>query len=240
MRATNRRATRALLLILLSFAGACSEDRPAPSAAGDAESAARPEAAADPNAPPARPRVVAFGDSLTAGLGLLEQEAYPALLQQRIDAAGYEVEVVNAGVSGDTSASAVRRLDWALEGDVRVVIVAFGGNDGLRGLPVSQLKENLSAVIAGARARGAVVILAGMEAPPNFGQEYAAAFRQAFREVAQRERVLFVPFLLEGVAGRSDLNQQDGIHPNRQGAAVIADTLWAVLQPLLDQIQAAA
>lgn len=240
MRATNRRATQALLLILLSFAGACSEDRPAPSAAGDAEPASRPEAPADPDAPPARPRVVAFGDSLTAGLGLLEQEAYPALLQQRIDAAGYEVEVVNAGVSGDTSASAVRRLDWALEGDVRVVIVAFGGNDGLRGLPVSQLKENLSAVIAGARARGAVVILAGMEAPPNFGQEYAAAFRQAFREVAQRERVLFVPFLLEGVAGRSDLNQQDGIHPNRQGAAVIADTLWAVLQPLLDQIQAAA
>ena len=240
MRATNRRAVQALLLFLC-LTGACAEPSPGSApAAGPVPASPPPGRAPDPDAPSDRPRVVAFGDSLTAGLGLLEQEAYPALLQQRIDAAGYDIEVVNAGVSGDTSASAVRRLDWALEGDVRVVIVAFGGNDGLRGLPVSQLKENLSAVIEGARQRGAVVILAGMEAPPNFGQEYATAFRQAFRDVAQRERVLFVPFLLEGVAGRSELNQSDGIHPNRRGAEVIAERLWLVLQPLLDQIQAAA
>ena len=127
---------------------------------------------------------MAFGDSLTIGLGLLEQEAYPALLQRKIDEAGYEFEVVNAGVSGDTSAGGLRRLDWALEGEVRVLIVAFGGNDGLRGLPVSQMKENLSNIIDRARERNVVVILAGMEAPPNFGQEYAAQFREAFRDVA--------------------------------------------------------
>jgi acyl-CoA thioesterase I len=179
---------------------------------------------------------VAFGDSLTAGLGLLEQEAYPALLQKKIDEASYNFEVVNAGLSGDTSAGGLRRLDWALEGDVKVLIVAFGGNDGLRGLPVTQMKENLSGIIQAARQRGAVVVLAGMEAPPNFGQEYATAFRQAFRDVALKERVLFVPFLLNNVAGRAELNQADGIHPNQQGAQVIADTLWTVLQPLLDQM----
>ena len=180
--------------------------------------------------------MVAFGDSLTAGLGLLEQEAYPALLQKKIDEAGYKFEVINAGLSGDTSAGGVRRLDWALEGDVRVLIVAFGGNDGLRGLPVSQMKENLSDIIDKARERNVVVILAGMEAPPNFGQEYATAFRQGFREVALNKRVLFVPFLLKDVAGKSELNQGDGIHPNQQGAQVIADTVWAVLEPLLDQM----
>jgi len=179
---------------------------------------------------------VAFGDSLTAGLGLLEQEAYPALLQKKIDEAGYPFEVVNAGLSGDTSAGGVRRLDWALEGDVRILIVAFGGNDGLRGLPVAQMKENLSTIINKARERNVVVILAGMEAPPNFGQEYATAFRQAFRDVALKERVLFVPFLLNNVAGNGALNQADGIHPNQQGAQIVAETVWAVLEPLLDQM----
>jgi acyl-CoA thioesterase-1 len=198
--------------------------------------AAPPDGAADPSAPPVRPRIVAYGDSLTAGLGLLEQQAYPAVLQRKIDEAGYEYEVVNAGLSGDTSAGGVRRLDWALEGDVKVLVVAFGGNDGLRGLPVAQMKENLTTIIRNARERGAVVILAGMEAPPNFGQEYATAFRQAFRDVALKERVLFIPFLLNNVAGRSDLNQGDGIHPNEQGTQVVAETVWSVLGPLLDQM----
>jgi acyl-CoA thioesterase I len=195
-----------------------------------------PIAPEDPTVPPARPRIVAFGDSLTAGLGLLEQEAYPAIIQQKIDEAGYDFEVVNAGLSGDTSAGGVRRLAWALEGDVRVLLVAFGGNDGLRGLPIAQMKQNLTTIIDEARERGIVVVLIGMEAPPNFGQEYAAAFRQAFREVALAERVLFIPFLLEGVAGRPELNQPDGIHPNQEGARIMAETVWAVLEPLLDQM----
>jgi acyl-CoA thioesterase I len=192
---------------------------------------------ADPTTPPARPKIVALGDSLTAGYGLLESQSYPALLQQRLDAEGYKYEVVNAGVSGDTTAGGLRRLDWALEGgDVRVLIVALGGNDGLRGLPVDEMKKNLTAIITRAREQHVVVILAGMEAPPNYGQEYATAFRSAFREIAARERVLVIPFLLDKVAGQSQLNQGDGIHPNEQGTRIVAETFWSVLRPLLDQM----
>jgi acyl-CoA thioesterase-1 len=224
-------------LALLGAAG-CRGNTKEPSAAS--KEAAAATIPADPDAPPARPRIVAFGDSLTIGLGLLEQEAYPALLQKKIDEAGYTFEVINAGVSGDTSAGGLRRLDWALEGDVKVLIVGFGGNDGLRGLPVSQMKENLSEIIDRARERSIVVILAGMEAPPNFGQEYAAQFRQAFRDVALQKRVLFVPFLLNNVAGKPELNQADGIHPNQQGTQIVADTVWTVLEPLLDQMSGAS
>jgi acyl-CoA thioesterase-1 len=230
------------LALALGLMAACSRGSAPPAGEGSARppAAISPATPADPDAPPARPRIVAYGDSLTAGLGLLEQEAYPAILQRKIDAAGYKFEVVNAGLSGDTSAGGVRRLDWALEGEVRVLVVAFGGNDGLRGLPVSQMKENLRTIISKARERNAIVILAGMEAPPNFGQEYASSFRQAFRDVALAERVLFIPFLLNNVAGKSELNQADGIHPNQQGAQIVADTVWAVLEPLLDQMTGAS
>jgi acyl-CoA thioesterase I len=190
----------------------------------------------DPDAPPARPKIVALGDSLTAGYGLLENQAYPALLQDHIDSDGYKFEVVNAGVSGDTSAGGLRRLDWALDGDVRVLILALGANDGLRGLSVEEMKHNLSEIIERARQRDVVVILAGMEAPPNYGQEYATAFRSAFKEVAGRERVLLIPFLLDKVAGQSQLNQADGIHPNEQGSRIVANNVWSVLRPLLDQM----
>jgi acyl-CoA thioesterase I len=183
-----------------------------------------------------RPKIVALGDSLTAGLGLLDTQSYPHLLQAKIDRDGFNYEVVNAGVSGDTSAGGLRRLDWALQEDVRVLIVALGANDGLRGLAVADMKENLGEIIERARAKKVVVILAGMEAPPNYGAEYAASFRQAYRDLAQQYRVLFVPFLLDKVAGRAALNQEDGIHPNAEGAAIVADTVWNVLKPLLDQI----
>ena len=226
------RAVLYALVFGIGLPGCTDRSEPAPKS----PEAISPATPADPDRAPARPRIVAFGDSLTAGLGLVEQDSYPAVLQRRIDEAGHKFEVVNAGVSGDTSAGGLRRLEWALEGDVRVLIVAFGGNDGLRGLPVSQMKENLSGIIEKARERNVVVILAGMEAPPNFGQEYATSFRNAFRDVALHERVLFIPFLLQGVAGRSELNQADGIHPNQQGARAVADTVWAVLEPLLDQM----
>jgi acyl-CoA thioesterase-1 len=153
--------------------------------ASDEGRSSEPAAAAQQTSAPAaapvasRPRIVALGDSLTAGLGLEPGQAYPALLQQRLDAAGLKYEVVNAGVSGDTSAGGLRRVDWALEGDVKVLIVALGGNDALRGLPVEQLRENLAAILERAKARGIKVILAGMEAPPNFGAAYTAAFRPA-------------------------------------------------------------
>jgi acyl-CoA thioesterase-1 len=205
-------------------------------AATSSPPAATTAASADPDAGPVRPRIVALGDSLTAGYGLLESQSYPALLQRRIDENGYEFEVINAGVSGDTSAGGLRRLDWSLEGDVRVLILALGANDGLRGLSIADMRRNLETIIARAREQGAVVILAGMEAPPNYGQEYATAFRAAFQDLAREQRVLFLPFLLDNVAGRSDLNLGDGIHPNERGTAVVADTVWRVLQPVLDQM----
>jgi acyl-CoA thioesterase-1 len=197
--------------------------------------AATPPAPA-PKTDDERPKVVVLGDSLTAGLGLLESQSYPSLLQQKIDGVGFQYEVVNAGVSGDTTAGGLRRLDWSLQEDVRVLIVALGGNDGLRGLSVAEMKQNLTQIIETARAKNVVVILAGMEAPPNYGPEYAASFRQVYRDLAQQYHLPFVPFLLDKVAGQAALNQSDGIHPNPQGAAIVADTVWNVLKPLLDQI----
>jgi acyl-CoA thioesterase-1 len=213
------------------------DEREASTAAGG-PSATSAAATPAPARPPvaARPRVVALGDSLTAGLGLPETEAFPALLQQKMEQGGYAFDVVNAGVSGDTSAGGLRRLDWALEGDVRVLILALGANDGLRGLPVNQMKENLGRVIEQAKARRITVILAGMEAPPNYGPEYTSGFRNVYRELAREHDVILVPFLLDRVAGISALNQGDGIHPNRQGAAIIAETIWSALRPVLDKV----
>jgi acyl-CoA thioesterase-1 len=225
----------ACMLAVTSLAACQSRDTgsPAPSEAADTPAPASvPEASSESG----RPTIVVLGDSLTAGLGLPESEAFPALLQQRIDQYGYEYEVENAGVSGDTSAGGLRRLDWALRGPVRVLILALGANDGLRGLSVAEMQQNLTDIVDRAEARGVVVILAGMEAPPNYGQEYATAFRSAYRDVARTTKVRLIPFLLDGVAGRPELNQRDGIHPNTRGAAIVAETVWSALQPVLDSL----
>jgi acyl-CoA thioesterase-1 len=188
---------------------------------------------ANRSVPASKPRIVVLGDSLTAGLGLPVEQAFPSVLQERLDDRGLMYEVVNAGVSGDTSAGGLRRLEWALGGDVKVLIVALGGNDGLRGVPVSEMKQNLQAIVSRAQARHIKVLLVGIEAPPNFGERYTAEFRQAFRDVARDSGVPFVPFLLEGVAGIPALNQADGIHPTAEGARIIANTVWPGLEPLL-------
>jgi acyl-CoA thioesterase I len=180
-----------------------------------------------------RPRIVALGDSLTAGLGLDAASAYPSILQARLMAEGFDYEMVNAGVSGDTSAGGLSRLNWALDGDVRVLIVALGGNDGLRALPPDELKQNLTAIIEKAQARHIAVVLAGMEAPPNFGRDYVVKFHRVYPELASRYHLAFVPFLLEGVAGSETLNQRDGIHPTAEGAQVVADNIWTVLRPIV-------
>ena len=185
----------------------------------------------------ARPRIVFLGDSLTAGLGLPRQQSVPSLLQARLDREGYAYEVVNAGVSGDTSAGGLRRLDWALEGDVELLVLELGANDGLRGLPVAQMKENLDEIITRAKSRDITVILTGMEAPPNYGNVYTTEFRQTFRDLAEDHDVVFVPFFLEGVAGIAALNQGDGIHPNFEGAKVIEQTIWRALEPELDKAE---
>jgi len=239
------RATRiAAAFAALSLLGVvgCSLGAVGCSAERDAQTATTAAPTDAPKPPPItasespRPKVVVLGDSLTAGYGLVETDSFPAALQRKIDAGGYRFKVENAGVSGDTTAGGLRRLDWALYGDARVLIVALGGNDGLRGLSVAEMKSNLSTIVARARERNVVVILAGMEAPPNYGQEYAARFRSVFREVAAEQHVLLIPFLLDRVAGRQNLNQADGIHPNAQGAQVVAETVWSALRPVLDQL----
>jgi acyl-CoA thioesterase-1 len=187
-----------------------------------------------PGVPATRPRIVALGDSLTAGLGLSTDQAYPAVLQERLDAGGYSYEIVNAGVSGDTSAGGLRRLEWALDGDVRILILALGANDGLRGVAVTEVKKNLTTIVERARGRGITVLLVGMEAPPNFGPSYTNAYRRVFQEIAKQYSLAFVPFLLEGVAGIPRLNQPDGIHPTAAGARIVADHLWTVLKPMVD------
>jgi acyl-CoA thioesterase-1 len=191
-------------------------------------------------APTARPRIVVLGDSIAAGYGLRREESFPARLQERIDREGLRFEVVNAGVSGDTSAGGLRRLDWALDGDVRVVVVELGGNDGLRGLPPDELRRNLTAIVRAARERHLAVLLLGMEAPPNAGPAYATAFRDVYTAVARDERVPLVRFVLDGVAGVESLNQQDGIHPNAQGARMVADLVWPKLAPILDAVSRAS
>ena len=164
------------------------------------------------------------------------EEAYPARLQSRIDRDGWPFEIVSAAVSGDTTAGGWRRLSWALEGDVRLLVVALGGNDALRGLPVEQMRDNLAAIVDDAARRGVRVLLAGMEAPPNFGPAYASSFRNVFRKLAATRDLSYVPFLLEGVAGVPELNQADGIHPNTEGAERVAAHLWLAIEPLLGSL----
>ena len=179
------------------------------------------------------PRVVAFGDSLTSGRGVGADEAFPAILQQRIEHEGLDYVVVNAGVSGDTSSRALRRLNAALDGDVRVLILALGANDGLRGVPVATLKSNLSRVIEQAQQRGATVLLCGMEALPLYGWNYSVAFHNVYRDLAQEYGVTLVPFILTNVIGNPDLMQPDHAHPNARGARAIADNIWPYLEPIL-------
>ena len=213
-----------VLLVLLVIVSACSRE-PEPVAA--------PRTDAPRTAAPSKPRIVFLGDSLTAGLGLPSDQSYPALIGKKLKGSGYDYEIVNAGVSGDTSAGGVRRLDWSLEGDVRALVLALGANDGLRGLPPDDMKKNLEAVLGRAKARNIPVVLAGMEAPPNNGPEYTREFREVYTDLAKEYDVRFVPFLLLGVAGHASLNQGDGIHPNARGAEIVADLVLSELEPLL-------
>jgi acyl-CoA thioesterase-1 len=178
-----------------------------------------------------------FGDSLTAGYGLEDPsaQAFPALIQKKIDATGLPWRVVNAGLSGETSAGGLRRVDWILRQRVEVFVLELGGNDGLRGLPPETTRANLQAIIDRVREKypDAKIVLAGIAAPPNMGADFTRAFAAIFPELAEKNGVPLIPFLLEGVGGRPELNQPDGIHPNVQGHAIVAETLWTVLKPLL-------
>lgn len=229
----------AATLGVVSTAGCGSREHDRAAPPPQSAETARPTtgAAVQPQPKARAPRVVFLGDSLTAGLGLPMDQAYPSLIQRRIDAAGLHYEVVNAGVSGDTSAGGLSRLDWALDGDVRVLVVALGGNDGLRGLPPDALKRNLAEIITRAQGRGIAVVLAGMEAPPNYGREYIVSFHKVYPALAREYHVPLVPFLLQGVAGTETLNQADGIHPTAAGVDVIVARLLPKAEELIARVK---
>lgn len=188
----------------------------------------KPQIAAD------KPKIIAFGDSLTAGFGLTEKESYPYLLQEKLKADGYDLEVVNAGVSGDTSLGGLERSDWVLgQENAKIVILELGANDLLRGVPVAKMKENLDRIIRKAKAKNLKILLCGMLAPPAMGAEYQREFTMAFPDLATEHKVEFLPFLLENIALKKELNQADGIHPNAEGEKIMADNIYKALKPLL-------
>lgn len=179
-------------------------------------------------------RTLAFlGDSLTAGYGVETMEAYPALIDAKLKAKGMDWKVINAGVSGDTTAGGLRRLDWVFRQKVDVLFLCLGANDGMRGVPVVEAERNLRAIVDRAKARGAVVVLAGIQIPENYGADYRRQFGAIFPRLAKTQRLAYLPFLLEGVAMRPELNQADRIHPNAEGHKVMAETVWKVLEPVL-------
>ena len=184
-----------------------------------------------------RQTIVILGDSLAAGYGLDLSEAFPALLQKKIDAAGLKFSVVNAGVSGDTSAGGLRRIDWLLKRPVDVLVLELGGNDGLRGIPVAVTKSNLQAIIERTKQKypQAQVVIAGMQMPPNMGADYNAAFEKIFPDLAKANNAALVPFLLEGVGGKPELNLPDLIHPTAEGHKIVAGSVWKVLRPVLEK-----
>jgi acyl-CoA thioesterase-1 len=183
-----------------------------------------------------KPKIVAFGDSLTAGFGLTEKESYPYLLQEKLKSDGFDYEVINAGVSGDTSIGGLERIDWVLEQEnVRILILELGANDLLRRMPVDKMKQNLAKIIEKAQAKNVRVLLCGMLAPPSIGAEYQREYMNAFPDLAEKYKVEFLPFLLENVALKKELNQADGIHPNAQGARIMTENVYKELKPMLSK-----
>ncbi len=253
-RSRSGRSAAWTLILACAVAGACAPAEEAGSLPRDAQAGAAPDAAApgaDPaaTAPSAAPdraghEVVLFlGTSLTAGYGLDPDLAFPALIQAEIDRAGLPFRVVNAGLSGETSAGGLRRLDWSLRDRVAALVLELGANDGLRGLQTRQMEDNLTTIIQRTRERwpDATIVLAGMEAPPNLGTDYVSAFREVFPRIAREQNALLIPFLLEDVAGIPSLNLDDRIHPHPDGHRIIARTVWKTLHPaLLERIPRAS
>jgi len=223
------------LLFILVFGG-CDSEPPPPSPPSPIISSSEESftSISLPTANQNYPRIVAFGNSLTAGLGVAPDQSFPAQLQQRLNAAGYHYRVINAGVSGDTTAGGLRRLDWVLKSKPSIVIVELGANDALRGQPLAAMYSNLSELITRLRDSETAVVLAGMKIPPNYGLDYTTGFESIFEQLAREHGVTLIPFLLEGVAARPELNQADGIHPTAAGYEIVADTVMAALVPLLE------
>ncbi|GGW85838.1 hypothetical protein GCM10008086_12610 [Salegentibacter mishustinae] len=181
--------------------------------------------------------ILFFGNSLTAGMGLEPSEAFPALIQNRLDSLDYDYEVINAGLSGETTASGKNRINWVLNQDVDVFVLELGANDGLRGIPLEETRKNLQDIINTVKDKNpkTKIVLAGMQIPPNMGEEYTTEFRNIFPELAEENNLELIPFLLEGVAGDPKLNQQDGIHPTAEGYEIVADNVWSVLEDVVEK-----
>ena len=227
-----RLSIAALLVLALSACNSnpSSDARVAAPAATTARTPAAP-----PPAAPGKKRLLFFGNSLTAGYGVEPDQAFPALVGDRIDSLALGYEVVNAGLSGETTAGGPSRVGWILRQPVDIFVLELGGNDGLRGLPLTDTRRNLLAIIDTVRRRspGAQIVLAGMQIPPNLGASYASDFKALYEEIAKEKGLVLIPFLLEGVGGDRRLNQPDGIHPTPTGHRIVARTVWAVLRPLL-------
>ena len=222
-----------MLLLTLGGCGAAESDPDVVRSDGGEVASPEPSIADEDS----RPRILFLGTSLTAGYGLADPDsAFPARIQERVDAAGYPFRVENGGVSGDTSAGGLARLDWLLDGPLAVLVLELGANDGLRGLDVDAMDANLREIIRRTRERhpDVEIVLAGMEAPPNLGERYAGAFRGTFSRIARSEDTVLIPFLLDGVGGVPELNQDDQIHPTAEGHGVIAALVWDYLEPVLD------
>lgn len=220
-----------LLCLLALAAPGCQSDTTATQTAAPA-----PPATAEAPAPKTQPALLFFGDSITAGLGVEPEQAYPALIGQRLDSLHLPYTVVNAGLSGETSAGGRSRINWVLSRQpVSVFVLELGGNDGLRGLPLADTRKNLQAIIDTVRHKApqAKIVLAGMQIPPNMGPAYAADFKKLYGEIATKNKLTLIPFLLENVGGIAKLNQRDGIHPTPEGHRLVARTVWRTVQPLL-------
>lgn len=218
-----------LLLPLVLALAACSSDTPAPT---------RPDAQpgqTKPTPADARKKIVFFGNSLTAAYNLAPEQGFPALIQHKIDSLGLPYECVNAGLSGETTADGKNRVDWVLQQPIDVFVLELGGNDALRGLPVEASRNNLKAILDKVRARypDCRIVIAGMLAPPNLGDDYTRAFQKMYPDLAREYKALLVPFLLENVAAISRLNLEDGIHPNEMGHKIVAQNVWKILKPIL-------
>ena len=190
----------------------------------------------EPVASSSKKTILFFGDSITAGYGLEDtNDAYPAIIQTKIDALGFNYQVINSGLSGETTSGGKSRIEWVLNQDVDVFVLELGANDGLRGVPLSETRANLQAIIDAVRTKNETtkIIMAGMQLPPNMGQKYTSEFKVIFSDLAEKNNLLFIPFILKDVGGISSLNQSDGIHPTVEGHKIVANTVWEVVKPVL-------
>jgi len=222
-----------LCLWLILVFGGCDSEIPSLSSPNSAPVSGSATSTSQTNIKSDYPRIVAFGNSLTAGLGVSPDQSYPAQLQQRLNKAGYHYEVINAGVSGDTTAGGLRRVNWVLKSRPFIVIVELGVNDAMRGQPLAGMYSNLDEMIKQLQEAGTLVVLAGMKIPPNYGLDYTRGFSSMFEQLAREHEITLIPFLLEGVAAQPELNQADGIHPTAPGYHMVADTVMMAIEPLL-------